>query len=343
MPPPQSSQSQEPVTPQRIMQFAFGYAAPLMLEAAVRLRVFDVLDGGAKTIEQVSKETGASVRGLKAIMNALVGLEFLTKHQDRYGLAADTSVFLVKGKPAYYGELIRHTTTQLLPNWMTLTDIVTNGKPAAAVNQESSGAEFFHEFVEALFPLSYPAARMLGEELKLSQTKTPSTVLDLAAGSGVWGIALAELSPNIKVTAVDWPGVLDVTRRVATRRKVADRYTFTAGDLQTADFGSDHRVATLGHILHSEGVERSRVLLRKTFKALAPGGTIAIAEMLVDPDRMGPPHALIFAVNMLVNTDQGDAFSFEEISVWLKEAGFIDARLLQTPSASPLILATKPA
>jgi 2-polyprenyl-3-methyl-5-hydroxy-6-metoxy-1,4-benzoquinol methylase len=343
MPVRNQPQGQQPVTPQRIMQFSFGYAMPLMLEAAVRLRVFDVLDGGSKTIEQVSKETGASVRGLKAIMNALVGFEFLTKNQDRYGLAADTSVFLVKGKPAYYGDLIRHTTNQLLINWMKLTDVVASGKPAAAVNQEPAGSTFFHEFVESLFPLGYPSAQMLGQELKVSQTKTPITVLDLAAGSGVWGIALAELSPNVKVTAVDWPGVLDVTRRVATRRNVADRYTFTAGDLQTADFGSNHRIATLGHILHSEGVERSRSLLKKTFKALAPGGTIAVAEMVVDQNRMGPPHALIFAVNMLVNTDQGDTFSFEEISGWLKEAGFIDARLLQTPSPSPLILATKPA
>jgi len=33
-----------PVTPQRIYQFAFGYAPPLVLEAAIRHYVFDVLD-----------------------------------------------------------------------------------------------------------------------------------------------------------------------------------------------------------------------------------------------------------------------------------------------------------
>jgi len=45
---------------------------------------------------------------------------------------------------------------------------------------------------------------------------------------------------------------------------------------------------------------------------------------------------------MLVNTDEGDTFSFEEISTWLKEAGFTDARLLDAPGPSPLVLATKP-
>jgi hypothetical protein len=72
----------------------------------------------------------------------------------------------------------------------------------------------------------------------------------------------------------------------------------------STDFGRDQNVITIGHILHSEGVERSKRLLRKCFDALAPGGTISIAEFLVNPERTGPPMGLIFAVNMLVNTDK---------------------------------------
>jgi len=78
------------------------------------------------------------------------------------------------------------------------------------------------------------------------------------------------------------------------------------------------------------------------FNALGPGGTIAIQEFLVNADRTGPLPSLIFAVNMLVNTDEGDTFSFEEISSWLTEAGFVDPRTLASPGPSPLILATKP-
>ena len=122
---------------------------------------------------------------------------------------------------------------------------------------------------------------------------------------------------------------------------MSDRWTFVPGDLASADFGQEHTVATLGHILHSEGPARSRELLRKTADALAPGGTIAIAEYLVNADRTGPVGALIFGVNMLVNTEEGDAFSFEEITEWLMDAGFDDARLLEAPGPSPLILATK--
>src|SRR5437867_3565850 len=87
-------------------------------------------------------------------------------------------------------------------------------------------------------------------------------VFVVAAGSGVWGIALAQKSPQVRVTAVDWAKVIPVTRRYAERFGLLDRFSFVEGDIAEADFGSGHNLATLGHILHSEGTDRSRQLLR---------------------------------------------------------------------------------
>jgi SAM-dependent methyltransferase len=324
------------------MQMAWGYVPPLVLEAAIRHRVFDVLDESPKTIRQVQEATGASVRGLTSIMNALVGLEFLAKDQEgRFSLTDESAAFLVSSKPGYQGGLIQHCSEQLIPKWLHLNEIVATGKPVQAVNQEASGGEFFQKFVADIFPMSYPAAQVLGQHLNLNGTGNPVRVLDLASGSGVWGIALTQSSRAVEITAVDWPEVMPVTRQMATRFGVADRFTFIEGDLLQADFGSGYTAATLGHILHSEGEERSRALVQKTSQALRPGGTIAIAEFLVNQDRTGPVNGLLFAVNMLVNTERGDTYSFQEISGWLTEAGFVDVRSLDAPGPSPLILATK--
>lgn len=331
------------VTPERIMQFAWGYVPPLILEAAIRHRVFDVLDAGPKTVQEVRKDTGASERGLSAIMNALVGLNFLAKDsQGRYSLTPESSAFLVSTKPGFQGGLIRHCSEHLIPKWLSLNEIVATGRPVQAVNQQSGGSEFFEKFVVDIFPMSYPSAQNLARHLNLSAATQSVRVLDLAAGSGVWGIALAQSSEKVHVTAVDWAKVLPITRKTVARFGLTERFSFVEGDLLQADFGSNQTVATLGHILHSEGIERSRQLLAKTFRALASGGTIAIAEFLVNTDRTGPVNGLFFAVNMLVNTDTGDTFSFEEISRWLAEAGFVNAHTIETPGPSPLILATKP-
>lgn len=336
------SDATKPVTPERIMQMAWGYAAPLILEAAIRNQVFDLLDAGPKTLAQLSEATGASTRGLRAIADALVGFELLSRTSDgAYALTPESSAFLVSTKPSFQGGMVKHTSKQLMPTWMKLTEVVKTGKPVTSVNDEGQGAAFFQELVPDIFPLSYPAAQELAAHLELA-AKGAKSALDLAAGSGVWGIALAQSAPSLRVTAVDWPEVIPVTQKIVGKFGLTERFTFSGGDLMSADFGTGHSVATLGHILHSEGVERSKALLAKTFSALATGGTIAIQEFLVAPDRTGPPIGLIFAVNMLIHTDSGDTFSFEEISSWLHEVGFVNARTIPTHGPSPIILATKP-
>jgi len=331
------------VTPERLMELSFAYAPPLIISAGVSNKVFDSLEDDAKTPEQVAEEAGASVRALRILMNALVGLGLLTKdRKGKYSLTRESAVFLLSKKPGTHAGFFGTIAPQLISRWLRLSDIVREGRPAVAVNQETEGTEFFSQLVENIIPMSYPPAQKLGDHLKVAKAKNEIRVLDLAAGSGIWGIALAQKSPWVRVIAVDWAGMIPTTKRITQKFGVGDRFNYIEGDISEANFGSGYDVATLGHILHSEGEDRSRRLLVKTFRALKSGGTVAIAEWLVNDDRTKPLPSLMFAVQMLVNTEKGDTFSFNEIKNWLEEAGFKKVRKLAAPGPSPLILATKP-
>ena len=331
------------LTAERLQQFGFAYAPPLIISAAVNNKVFDKLEGGAKTVEQVKKETGASARGLRAIMDALVGLELLKKdRQSRYSLTPESQAFLVSEKPGTLAGFFGSIFPVMISRWLRLTEILRDGRPAVAVNQETEGTDFFTQLVETIMPMSYPGAQKLADHLKVANAKEQMRVIDLAAGSGIWGIAMVQKSPQVRVMAVDWAGMIPTTKRITEKFGVRDSFDFIEGDLLEANFGSAYDVATLGHILHSEGEQRSRQLLKKTFRALKPGGTIAVAEWLVNDDRTKPLPSLRFSVQMLVNTEEGGTFSFNEIKKWLEDAGFKNVRKLKAPGPSPLILATKP-
>jgi ubiquinone/menaquinone biosynthesis C-methylase UbiE len=331
------------LTPERLQQFGFAYAAPLIISAAVNNKVFEALQSRAKTVQQVNKETGASERGLRAIMDALVGLELLKKdRQSRYSLTPESEAFLIGDKPGTLAGFFGSILPTMISRWLKLSDIVREGRPAIAVNQETEGTEFFGQLVETIIPMSYTGAQKLADHLKLATAKDGKRAIDLAAGSGIWGIALAQKSPRVRVTAVDWAGMIPTTKRITEKFGVRDRFNFIEGDLLEANFGNGYDVATLGHILHSEGEERSRQLLKKVFRALKSRGTIAIAEWLVNDDRTKPLPSLMFSVQMLVNTEKGDTFSFNEIKSWLEDAGFRKVRKLEAPGPSPLILAMKP-
>jgi SAM-dependent methyltransferase len=305
--------------------------------------VFDALDSGPKSLPELTAATGASARGLRAVANALVGINLLEKDRNgRYSLTPESAEFLVSGKPAFHGGIFHHMSRSIIPAWLRLNDSVRSGKPAFSAANQTEQSTYFEQFVTDLFPMNYPGARSLGEALDLKGASTEVRVLDVGAGAGVWGIALAQQSEFVQVTAVDLPGVLSITERMTQRFGVGPRFHFVPGDIHEVSFGSGYNAATVGHILHGDGEKRSRELLRKLYAALAPGGVIAIAEFLVNEERTGPLNGLVFAVNMLAVTENGDTFSFGEIASWLADAGFTDPRTLPIPGPSPLILATKP-
>src|ERR1700747_543139 len=223
------------VTPERLMELSFAYAPPLIISAGVSNKVFDSLEDGAKTPEQIAEETGASARALGILMNALVGLGLLKKdRQGKYSLTPESAAFLLSKKPGTHAGFFGTIAPQLISRWLRLSDIVREGRPAVAVNQEMEGTEFFSQLVEKIIPMSYPAAQRLGNHLKIAKTKNDVRVLDLAAGSGIWGIALAQKSSRVRASAVDWAGMIPTTKRITEKFGVRDRFNFVEGDLSQA-------------------------------------------------------------------------------------------------------------
>jgi len=332
-----------PVTPERLMQLSWGYAPPLIIGAAVHHGYFDALSSRPMTAAEVAKATETSERGATAVLQALAGFNLLAYDEDRrFVLTPESDAFLVSSRPGFLGAFFLRQGTDVIPRWLGLNETVKTGVPAQQVNEEATGTGFFQKLVEALFAMNFLPATTLARSLNLPPD-APVKVLDVAAGSCVWGIAVGQAYPNAHIFAADWEGVIPVTRRFAERHGLADRTSYIPGDINKSDFGSGYDVAILGHILHSEGEQCSRTLLRRVYDALKPGGTIAIQEFLVNSERTGPPAGLLFAVNMLVATKEGNTFSFEEIAGWLTTIGFIDCRTLEAPGPSPIILATKPA
>jgi SAM-dependent methyltransferase len=329
------------VTPQRLLQMAWGYAPALVVQAGIEVGVFAALSAGPCGLEDVAAVTGAAPRGLRALLNALVGMELLRREGAAYALTPEAAAFLVPSSPRYVGGSFRHAVRQLVPAWLHLTEAVRTGRPATTHRQADDGAAFFNEFVESLALNNAPAARALAAHLSPDGVGEGGA-LDLGAGGGVWGIALAERVPGLRVTALDWPGVLETTRRVVARHGLSERFDFLAGDVMTAPLGEGWRYAVLGHVLHSLGETDSRRLLARLHAALRPGGVLAIAEFLPNEDHTGPLQPLLFAVNMLVLTAHGDTWPFAEIARWLGEAGFVNPRLVDVPAPSPLILADRP-
>jgi ubiquinone/menaquinone biosynthesis C-methylase UbiE len=332
--------SKEPVTPMKFINDLWAARLSLTLIAAVELDVFSIIAQGKKTAADIAKAVKAPRRGLERLLEALVGMGYLTKRGDQFALTPVSDTFLVRGKPSFMGDMADES-RMTLPGWMRLAEVVRTGKSVTGVDT-SEGREFFPRLVRAIFPLTYTGARSLVQAFPQAKLKKIERVLDVAAGSGAWSLPFAQAVPNARVTAVDYPEVTAVTREYAQHFGVGDRYDYLEGDLRQIDFGQkQYDAVILGHIIHTEGEKWGKALIRKSYRALKPGGTLVIAEMVPNDSRTGPVFPLLFGLNMILHTIDGDVFTMAQYKQWLRQAGFTSTKLVEIQAPSPVILATR--
>jgi ubiquinone/menaquinone biosynthesis C-methylase UbiE len=325
-----------------LMQIQFSFAASRILLTALELDVFTPLASGEKTAAALVDATGCSPRALPMLLDALVPLGLLSKRGHSYALTPLSQSNLVKGEPGYIGAAMIQASTQLLESWNHLAESIRTGKPYATMEVQKRAEKFFPDLVRWLHVSNAEPARRLAEALKSSTPKNP-VVLDVACGSGIWGIRFAQAEPAAQVIANDYPKVLEtVTRGYVEREGVSARYRYAPGDIKEIQLPAEScDLILLGNIVHSEGEAASRVIFRKCFELLKPGGQVAIIDMIPNDERTGPPFALIFALNMLVNTATGSTYTLPEYRSWLAGAGFAEVTTIDVGSHSPAIVARK--
>lgn len=332
---------QAQVTPERIMNDLWRAKGVQALVAGVELRIFTHIANGAKTAKDIAKAARASLRGTEMLLDALVAMEYLDKKGDRYALLPISDTFLVQGKQSYIGDFAYETRLNW-ESWGHLTEVVKTGKPVSAVDIEEQGREFFPKLVSAIFPMSFGAATAATHAMPAKSLKRINKILDVAAGSGAWSLAFALALPESKVTAMDFPEVMPITKQFTARFGVADRYDYIEGNLRQLNFGRNlYDLVILGHIIHSEGERWGKKLIKKSYGALREGGLLMIAEMVPNDTRTGPALPVIFGLNMLLHTAEGGVYTMRQYREWLKDAGFGRVTTIDVPSPSPLILATK--
>ncbi len=314
------------------------------LRTAVELEVFGPLASGAKTAEQVAEEIGAHSRGVELLLDALVGLDLLSRSEGRYRLTDVAELYLVPSSSLFLGPYLK-LTEGLHEKWESLPAVTRTGKPAAEVNMEQTAEEFFPSLASTLFATNYATAQMVADALALEKLPADARVLDVAAGSGVWSIALAEANHTLKVDMLDFPAVLEVSRQFTAKCGVADRCRYLVGNWRDVPLEAEiYDIVVLGHILHSEGLAASTELLAKCYKSMKSGGLLVIAEFMPNDDRTAPALPLLFALNMYLLTTAGCVFTPGELESMLQSAGFAEIYRLELPyygKESPVLVATR--
>jgi ubiquinone/menaquinone biosynthesis C-methylase UbiE len=165
-------------------------------------------------------------------------------------------------------------------------------------------------------------------------------VLDVAAGHGLYGIAIAKVAPDAEIVAVDWGAVLTVAVRNAAKSGISQRYRTIAGSAFEVEWGNGYDLVLVPNFLHHFDEATNVALLRKVRASLSDVGQCWAVEFVPNEDRISPaPMPATFALAMLATTPKGDAYTATEYAAMAREAGFSEATTIPLPPSPQSLVA----
>lgn len=329
------------VNSNRIQDTLYAFTRSQLLFTAIDLDLFTHIASGYSNIVQLAKKTGLDARGLRILLNGLVGIGFLHSPQgNTYALPADVEHFLVTQSPHYIGGMVHHC-KRLYENWSMLTESVRSGQPVGGAQSLAQLEVYFSELAQGLYVSNTTAAQRLCKLLNINESAEPVNILDVAGGSGVWSIAMLEKNKQATATLIDFQSVIGITERYVEKHQLADRFTYQPGDLEEITIAENSfDTIILANICHALGAFATQKVLHKLAKALKPSGQLAIVDFVPDDKRSLPGWPLVFGVNMLITTPEGDVFTREEYTSWLLAAGFQSVNCEDIDTEVTAIIAT---
>ena len=329
-------------TPELILTAMQSYQRSAALKGAVELDVFTGIGEGATTAKALAARAQATERGMRILCDYLVINGLLTKNGTNYGLTPDSALFLDRRSPACMGGMVTFLLSPVVTDW--LHDVAKMVRKGGTLQDGQGTVEhenpMWIDFARSMVPLMAPAAEEIAVLIGADQGQKWK-VLDIAAGHGIFGVTIARHNPNAEIVAVDWGSVLAVAKENAEAAGVAARFRQLPGSAFDVDYGSGYDIALLTNFLHHFDPPTCEGLLRKVHGALKPGGRAVTLEFVPNEDRVTPPLAASFSMQMLAGTPSGDAYTFAEFDGMFRRAGFAASEIHQLKRSPEQVITSR--
>ncbi len=308
--------SKQKLNPGEILQMSCNYWETFTLHAGVKLDIFSLLDSESMSGEEMAKKLNSDTRGTTMLLNALSGMDFLEKKDNKYTNSALSAVFLIKDSPKYVGHIIMHH-HHLAESWNNLDQAVMHGRPLRDKISYSK-KEQRESFLMGMFNIAMNLAPVITAKIDLSGRRR---LLDLGGGPGTYAINFCQEYPELEATVFDLPATRPFAEKIIGRFDLSERINFTGGDYTADAIQGKYDVAWMSHILHGESPQNCLKIIGKTVSRLEKGGMILVHDFILKNSMDGPLFPALFSLNMLLGTSSGQSYSERQIMDMLTKAG----------------------
>ncbi len=327
---PELAQAQRAPSPLIILDTLMSYHRSEALRAAIELDLFRFIGKGPGDVASLAQGCAASERGIRILCDFLTIQGLLVKNDGRYRHSPTSALYLDPASPACLSAIAPVVCGPFsMRCFANLADTIRRGRTADD-GITAPESPMWVGFAQAMTPMLAPLAWILAAMI-LEDRTGPMRVLDIAAGNGMFGIAVAKQAPEAHIVAVDWPKVLEIAASNAKTAGLADRFESVAGSVFTVDLGGPYDIALVTNFVHLFDRVTGVQLFKKVHSAMNPGGRVAILDLVPNEDRISPAFPAAFSLAVLGTTPSGDAYTFSELEGMLHDAGFSEITLRPIP------------
>ena len=305
-----------------LLQLSGGYWATCALHAGVRLDVFTPLNGVTLSAEEVASACQCDPRAMEMLLNALVSIGLIDKNGTGYSDTGFSAQYLVRTSPGYLGHIIRHH-HHLMAGWAVLHESIKSGNPVRDRISHGDDKDERESFLMGMYNLASQLAPVVAAAIDLNGCQR---LLDFGGGPGTYAIHFCRQNPELSAVVYDLPSTRSFAEDTIARYGLSERISFVAGNYHLDQVPETFDAAWLSHILHAEGIEGCKTVLRKAVNALKPGGMLLVQEFILNDAKDGPLFPALFSLNMLLGTSSGQSYSESELRGMMEEAGLTDIR-----------------
>jgi 3-hydroxy-5-methyl-1-naphthoate 3-O-methyltransferase len=314
-----------------------GYRDAQILFTAVRVGIFTALFDQALSCETLCASLDCSQRGMRILCDALVTLGLLDKEGDFYCNSAVALEYLLPDSPKSKAAMMNHG-SRLYERWGKLYDVVKTGKPVSDEELDQRIESNDRAFAKAMADVGRISAQQTADIIDIRDARR---MLDIGGGPGLYSIAFVQHNPALHATVFDSAKTLEVAQENIDDAGLSERVSTKPGNAFDDDFGGQYDFILISNFIHIFSYDANQGLIKKCADALAPGGRICLKDFFLEEDRTSPEWSAIFAVNMLVSTEEGDSYTINEAKQWLDNAGMEYESLHEVASNSRIIMGKK--
>ncbi len=321
------------------------FAADLLAAALVWLDFFTWLNEHPSDKAGICRDLKLAERPADVMLTLFAAMGFLQSENGIFKLTALAREHLVKDSPWFIGPY--YASLKERPVCKDFLSVLRSGKPAnwGSFKNEKEWARamedetFANQFTAAMDCRGVYLGQAVAKTLDLRNHRQ---LLDIAGGSGIYACSLVARHSHLKATVFEKPPVDQVARNAIAKRGFADQVSVVAGDMFVEPLPGGFDAHLISNVLHDWDAPVVGQLLASSFKALAPGGLLAIHDAHLDANKAGPLHVAEYSA-MLMHSTEGRCYSVAEMEAELVRIGFVDVQFQPTAASRSVISARKPA